>query len=267
MLPEGDFNDDYKVFGMDWTPESIMFNLNGEKIAEFDITDDMKEFQREAYLILNIAVGGNWPGNPDETTVFPQTMLVDYIRIYSQDGLNPPEAPALDMVEESLGQYIDPKIASYAFKGENDDLGNKKITTYGPGEPVISSSDVAIDGDYSMVFNFPGGNWGGAYVELENSIDISDFSTINISLNKPEALVNAEIKLESQTTGTSAVVFLNDYNATEASNGFVEYSIALSDFVGLELTELTIPFAMWNPQDESGEFVAAEVLIDNINFE
>ena len=34
------------------------------------------------FLLLNVAVGGGWPGNPDATTVFPQTMLVDYVRVY-----------------------------------------------------------------------------------------------------------------------------------------------------------------------------------------
>ena len=34
------------------------------------------------FIILNVAVGGRWPGSPDETTVFPQTMLIDYVRVY-----------------------------------------------------------------------------------------------------------------------------------------------------------------------------------------
>jgi beta-glucanase (GH16 family) len=39
-------------------------------------------FDQRFHLILNLAVGGNWPGNPDATTVFPQTMTVDYVRVY-----------------------------------------------------------------------------------------------------------------------------------------------------------------------------------------
>jgi beta-glucanase (GH16 family) len=35
------------------------------------------------FIILNLAVGGTWPGSPNGTTVFPSTMLVDYVRIYS----------------------------------------------------------------------------------------------------------------------------------------------------------------------------------------
>ena len=41
-------------------------------------------FDRPFFILLNLAVGGNWPGNPDGTTVFPQTMLVDYVRVYQR---------------------------------------------------------------------------------------------------------------------------------------------------------------------------------------
>ena len=61
------------------------------------IEDDMKEFLRSFYFILNVAVGGNWPGEPDGTTVFPQTMYTDYIRVYSKNEFQAPAAPALDI--------------------------------------------------------------------------------------------------------------------------------------------------------------------------
>ncbi len=38
------------------------------------------------FLLLNVAVGGDWPHDPDKTTVFPQTMLVDYVRVYKSEG-------------------------------------------------------------------------------------------------------------------------------------------------------------------------------------
>ena len=43
-------------------------------------------FQHPFFLLLNVAVGGGWPGNPDPTTEFPQTMLVDYVRVYRRRG-------------------------------------------------------------------------------------------------------------------------------------------------------------------------------------
>lgn len=41
-------------------------------------------FEHSFFLILNVAVGGHWPGYPDETTTFPQEMVVDYVRVYQQ---------------------------------------------------------------------------------------------------------------------------------------------------------------------------------------
>jgi len=42
----------------------------------------LSEFKENFFLIMNVAVGGNWPGNPDATTIFPQTMYVDYVRVF-----------------------------------------------------------------------------------------------------------------------------------------------------------------------------------------
>jgi hypothetical protein len=50
-------------------------------------------------------------------------------------------------------------------------------------------------------------------------------------------------------------------------NGFLEYTIPMSNFEGLSLTDLKIPFALWNPKDENGDYIAADVLLDNIYFE
>ena len=71
--------------------------MDGESFHEIEITGDMKEFLRPHYLIMNVAVGGYWPGYPDETSVFPQTMLVDYVRIYEDTTLTDiPDEPPLD---------------------------------------------------------------------------------------------------------------------------------------------------------------------------
>jgi beta-glucanase (GH16 family) len=48
-----------------------------------DVTPaELSEFQEKFFLIMNVAVGGNWPGSPDASTVFPQTMYVDYVRVF-----------------------------------------------------------------------------------------------------------------------------------------------------------------------------------------
>ncbi len=259
------FSDSYHVFGLEWSPESLIFTLDGVQTGAMPIEDDMKEFLRSFYLIMNIAVGGYWPGDPDNTTTFPQSMYVDYVRVYEKIDFTAPAEPELNIEEETIGQVIEPSIGDNAIRTDFTTLGNLTVIAYGGGgEPEISSSETAIEGDLSLVFDFPGGNWGGAYIKLEAPIDISTFTHLNFSLNKPAAFVNAEIKLESSST--NAIVMFENYTGTSVTNDFVTYSIPLTDFTGLNLAELTIPFSIWNPQDASNGFVKATVLIDDIYF-
>lgn len=263
-LLNGSFSDAFHVYTLDWTAESLIFSLDEQQIYQVMIEDDMKEFLRSFYLVLNVAVGGNLPGDPDETTLFPQTMSVDYVRIYSKDDLQIPDPPVLDIEEETIGQVIEPNIGDNAIKDGFNELGSLTVIAYGPGAPEILSSETAIDGDLSLVYDFPGGNWGGAYIELDTTKNLSIYTHLKFSLNKPASLVNAEIKLESPAT--NAVVFLDNYTGSIVNEGFIEYSIPLVDFIGLDITEITIPFAIWNPQDADQGFVEATVLIDNVYF-
>lgn len=73
-----DFSADFHVFSCEWFPDHIDFMVDGVKryTAPKEIPQD------PMYVIFNVAVGGEWPGFPDKTTVFPQRMLVDYVRVY-----------------------------------------------------------------------------------------------------------------------------------------------------------------------------------------
>jgi beta-glucanase (GH16 family) len=263
---DSNFTQEYHIFSLIWSPDAISFILDGIESQQVPIGSDMKEFLRSFYLILNVAVGGSWPGDPDETTAFPQSMLIDYIRVFSKDGMEIPEEPPLNIEEETVGQVIEPNIGDNAIRNDFTYLGNLTVIAYGGGgEPLVLTSETAIDGDLSLVFDFPGGNWGGAYIELQNSSDLSSFTHLNFSLNKPSSLMTAEIKLESKST--SASVFLEDYTGVPVAEGFEEYTIPLADFAGLDLTAVTIPFAIWNPMNAYQAYVKATVLIDNVYFD
>ncbi len=86
-LPGGQkFADEFHVFSVEWGPNSIRWYVDGtlyKTRTPADIPPGTKwVFDHPFFIILNVAVGGNWPGNPDPTTVFPQKMLVDYVRVY-----------------------------------------------------------------------------------------------------------------------------------------------------------------------------------------
>jgi beta-glucanase (GH16 family) len=80
------FADGFHLFAVEWEPEVIRFYTDGHLYATRtprDLPAGKKwVFNHPFFIILNVAVGGNWPGNPDASTVFPQTMLVDFVRVY-----------------------------------------------------------------------------------------------------------------------------------------------------------------------------------------
>src|SRR5438309_2101315 len=82
------FADDFHVYAVDWTDKSLSFSVDG--VRYFQVTPDKIPagakwvYQHPFFIILNVAVGGAWPGNPDATTTFPQTMLVDWVRVSHQ---------------------------------------------------------------------------------------------------------------------------------------------------------------------------------------
>ncbi len=83
VLSEGSFNDEFHVFSITWDESLITWYVDDVKFNEISITPlELNEFQKEFFFIFNLAVGGDWPGSPNETTVFPQRMIVDYIRVF-----------------------------------------------------------------------------------------------------------------------------------------------------------------------------------------
>lgn len=75
-----DFSADFHVFAVEWEPTEIRWYVDGDLVMSRKGQVPHKPF----YLILNTAVGGVWPGNPDATTQFPQYHLIDYVRVYEK---------------------------------------------------------------------------------------------------------------------------------------------------------------------------------------
>lgn len=89
-LPGGKaFADDFHVFSVDWSPNSIVWSVDGtpyETRTPADTHGNKWVFDHPFFVILNLAVGGDWPGSPDGSTAFPQTMVVDYVRASASGG-------------------------------------------------------------------------------------------------------------------------------------------------------------------------------------
>ena len=75
-----DFTTGYHTYALQWTPEEMVWYIDG--IERYATRQHVP--QEPMYVLLNLAVGGDWPGNPDDTTPFPSYMDTDYIRVYAK---------------------------------------------------------------------------------------------------------------------------------------------------------------------------------------
>ncbi len=83
-LSEGGFDEDFHVFKMEWGINNLSFYVDDELYHQVNPSNVPGQwvFDNPFFMILNVAVGGNYVGSPDASTNFPQTMLVDYVRVY-----------------------------------------------------------------------------------------------------------------------------------------------------------------------------------------
>ena len=79
------FSDEFHVFSIEWDEAGITWLLDDQEFYSVSNTVSGVQnypFDNPFFFILNVAVGGLWPGYPDATTTFPQFMAVDYVRVY-----------------------------------------------------------------------------------------------------------------------------------------------------------------------------------------
>ena len=79
----------FHVYAIEWTPASIKWFLDGVQFHEVNIQNGINgthEFHNNHFLLLNMAIGGNWPGFTVDNNAFPASMYVDYVRVYQQSA-------------------------------------------------------------------------------------------------------------------------------------------------------------------------------------
>jgi beta-glucanase (GH16 family) len=86
-LQHGAFADNFHIFALEWNADHLYFFVDGDNYAVLPRTTLKKQahwvYDHPFDIILNLAVGGNWPGNPSSTTKFPQRLYVSYMRLYT----------------------------------------------------------------------------------------------------------------------------------------------------------------------------------------
>lgn len=121
-LDNGDFSEEFHVFSCEWEPGQMRFYVDNQLIFEENDWFTKKQgfgevtypapYDQPFYIILNLAVGGTWPGNPDDTTAFEENarLTVDYVRVYQKDSydeeVEKPEKALILREPDETGNYI-----------------------------------------------------------------------------------------------------------------------------------------------------------------
>ncbi|MDT8911237.1 family 16 glycosylhydrolase [Amycolatopsis sp. PS_44_ISF1] len=86
------FSDDFHTYAVDWSPNKLSWSVDGhvyQTRTPADLNGNRWVYDHNFFVIMNLAVGGDWPGNPDGSTQFPQQLVVDYVHVTTDSGTPP----------------------------------------------------------------------------------------------------------------------------------------------------------------------------------
>ncbi|WP_375416548.1 carbohydrate-binding protein [uncultured Hymenobacter sp.] len=116
----------YHVYSIEWTPTFIKWFVDGVQFHTIDITNGVggtDEFQRPFFLLLNLAVAGNWPGQTVDETKLPATMAVDYVRVYQLTSAPAPAPTATLLQAEAFSSMSGVQVEACSDTGGGQDVG------------------------------------------------------------------------------------------------------------------------------------------------
>ena len=150
-------SDDFHTYGIQWEPERIQFTVDGvvyQTTTPNDIGVNNWVYDHPFFIILNLAVGGNWPGYPDATTTFPQQLVVDYVRAYKDENLVVDTEGIRKRAEERKANGL-----KYIWPGPFKVPGSVPFADFNLGGPEVGYHDSDPE------------NQGGQY-RLKDGVDI-----------------------------------------------------------------------------------------------
>ncbi|MGG3307974.1 RICIN domain-containing protein [Paenibacillus sp. 2KB_20] len=201
----------FHVYSIEWDSKYIRWFVDGQQFNEFYIengTGNTEEFQRPFFILLNLAVGGNWPGSPNNSTPFPSQMLVDYVRVYQDTGASnvisdgiytiasKASGKVMDVVDVStasgakIQQWTNYVANNQRFRVESTGDGYYKLTAVHSGKVLDVPSSSTSTGVQLQQWDDNGSNaqrWkivdvGGGYYKLVSkvsglAVDVASSST------------------------------------------------------------------------------------------
>jgi beta-glucanase (GH16 family) len=151
----------YHIYSVEWTPTAIRWYVDGAKYNEMNITNgtgSTEEFQRPFFLLLNLAVAGDWPGQTVDESKLPATMNVDYVRVYQLSGASTGTARTL----QAEAANVNSGMAVETCSEGGQDMGNVDAGDY----LVFNNINFPVTGTYTIDYRVASPNGGTVSSDL-----------------------------------------------------------------------------------------------------
>ncbi len=241
-------SDDFHIYEVEWDQRRIVGRINGMTYFVKAIDpQNMSEFFGRFFLILNLAVGGNMGGSPDETTEWPQNMYVDWIRVY-QIETEPVETFGIFTDTTPVDDRITPGLNAEIYVWE---------------ETLAAGNTPPYEGPNVLSFITTGKGWFGGGIMSNYPLDLSDFENgfINFMIKIP-ANVTFEIGLIDALGRESYVEFPANETAfgLERNGEWGRAVIPVSEIIGdLNLGMLDYVFVFIERRGAECEFAIDDI--------
>jgi len=161
-------SDDFHVFAIEWEPTEIRWYVDDTNYFTATVADLPPNtdwvFDHPFFFLLNVAVGGNWPGYPDATTQFPQTMQVDYVRV----------SQAPDTAERFEATFVDD------FSGWKRVILPFSAFTRSAEQPLDAPNDgLTLSEVWGYSLELPAGSQGAFYLD---EVQLAHLNTLYLPL-------------------------------------------------------------------------------------
>jgi beta-glucanase (GH16 family) len=262
--------DDFHVFEAEWDADGVTGKIDGIPYFNMAINPaTMGEFLEEFFMILNVAIGGTLGGDPDATTPWPQTMLVDYVRVYQEVGGAgtftigpPPLGPELGVYTETHTQ----SVLGYSNIINGADFGGNVTNTN-----ENSTAVTPLDGSVVLAADFTntGKSYGGFIFNFNTGRDISAYQTLKFGIDSSAMPNFANLTVQIENPGgaqPAPKVSLSAYTPTMSGN-WALYEIPLNDFTGVPLDLTNVLYlGFWSARTAGGQLLFDTLYFDDIHF-
>jgi len=255
--------DDFHVFEVVWDENSITGKIDG--ITYYTLAIDsatMEEFQKDYFMILNVAVGGTLGGAPgasiDWTDPNQTSMLVDWVRVYER--AQPDSATLIDESGNNLPYNRIINSAEFGAAFVDSDLESQAVT------PLVG--DQVLELDYSTSLSSAGGatqGYSAAFFSF-NRIDLSNFNNIIFSMDVSqfENFDDVAVEFEDANSG-KASVRTSSLTPIATVGNWNTYKIPFSDYVGVAMDDIKF-LSFISPNDVNDNLIAGKLYLDDIRF-